>query len=159
MSEPHVIDLKSNSRTTMITMLNQQLASAIDLKLAVKEAHWNVRGSNFIAVHELFDAVAARVEEHVDVMAERIVQLGGKAQGTTQNVAKATALKPYPSDITSQEDHLNAVRDRLFAFGKACRDAIDEADSAGDAGTADIMTAMSRSIDKDQWFVGAHMSK
>ena len=158
MTEPHVADIKSNIRTSMNAMLNQQLASAIDLKLAAKQAHWNIKGLNFIGLHELFDAVAGRMEEHIDVIAERIVQLGGIAAGTTQTVAKSTALKAYPADITGQIEHVTAIRDRLFAFGTSCRAAIEEADGAGDADTADIMTGISRAVDKDLWFVGAHLA-
>lgn len=157
MSKPFVTDLKSNTRTAVIELLNARLADAIDLKSGIKQAHWNIRGPSFIALHELFDQIAARFDEHIDTMAERVVQLGGLAAGTTQQVGKATSLPPYPSDATDQEDHLKAVRARLEAFAKTVRAAIDAADEAGDKDTADIMTGVSRAVDKDLWFVGAHM--
>lgn len=152
-----VDDLKGNTRSAMIDLLNARLADAIDLKLAVKQAHWNIRGPSFIAIHELLDEVAARVDKHADTMAERAVQLGGQSLGTTQVVSKATTLEPYPVDINAQAAHVKALRDRLSAFGRACRKAIDTADEAGDADTADIMTGVSRAIDKDLWFIGAHI--
>jgi starvation-inducible DNA-binding protein len=157
MSKAFVADLKSNTRATVIELLNARLADAIDLKLAVKQAHWNIRGPSFIALHELFDQIAARMEEHSDTMAERVVQLGGLAAGTTQFVAKATSLPAYPAEATVQSEHLKALRERLAAFAKACRAAIETADGAGDADTADIMTGISRAIDKDLWFVAAHL--
>lgn len=152
-----VTDLKDNIRAAMIGLLNARLADAIDLKLAVKQAHWNVKGPSFIGLHELFDQIATRCDGHVDVIAERVVQLGGQALGTSQVVTKATALKPYPTDITAEGDHLEALRERLSAFAAASRAAIDEADEAGDADTADIMTGVSRAVDKDLWFVAAHL--
>lgn len=157
MSTFFVADIEDNVRASMIGLLNQQLADAIDLKLALKQAHWNIRGSDFIALHELFDQVAARIEDHSDTMAERVVQLGGLASGTTQSVAKATTFEAYPTDATAQQQHLEALRARLAGFAKSCRKAIDEADQAGDADTADIMTGVSRAVDKDLWFVAAHL--
>lgn len=138
-------------------MLNARLADVIDLKLAAKQAHWNIRGASFIALHELLDQIAARVEEHGDTLAERAVQLGGLAAGTSQAVVAATSLPAYPVDATAQTDHLIALRDRLRIFAKSCRTAIDEADEAGDADTADIMTEISRDVDKDLWFIAAHL--
>lgn len=130
--------------------------NAIDLKLALKQAHWNIRGPEFIALHELFDQVAARIEDHSDTIAERVVQLGGIATGTTQAVFKSTTLPAYPAEATAQKEHLEALRLRLAAFAETCRHAIDEADKAGDADTADIMTGVSRAVDKDLWFIAAH---
>jgi DNA-binding ferritin-like protein len=62
--------------------MNQRLASAVDLQLQMKRAHWNVKGPSFIGLHELFDKVAETVEGYVDQIAERILQLGGVAEGT-----------------------------------------------------------------------------
>jgi starvation-inducible DNA-binding protein len=146
----------SNVRTAMIALLNARLADALDLKLAVKQAHWNVKGPSFIALHELFDAIATRVDGFGDDLAERLVQLGGIAQGTTQAVSAGTGLAPYPTDITAQADHVAALADRLAAFGAAIRGAIQEAADAGDADTSDLFTEISRAADKDLWFVEAH---
>jgi starvation-inducible DNA-binding protein len=150
-------DIKDNTRAAMADLLNARLADAINLKLAVKQAHWNVKGKSFIAIHELFDAIAGRIEAHYDDIAERIVQLGGTAKGTTQVVARNTTLAAYPLDIISQDDHIKAVRDRMAAFAKTCRKAIGQADDADDAVTADLLTGVVRGMDKDIWFLAAHM--
>ncbi len=150
-------DLADNTRKAMIALLNARLADAIDLRLAVKQAHWNVKGQNFIALHELFDQIQTRVDTFVDDIAERVTSLGGIAGGTVQVAASSSKLEPYPADITAQKAHLDAVADRLAAFGKLAREAIDAADEAGDKNTADLFTGVSRSIDKDLWFVEAHL--
>ncbi len=150
-------DLPKATRESMIVLLNARLADAFDLYSQVKQAHWNVRGPNFIGLHKLFDEVAYAVLEHVDMIAEQAAQLGGTAMGTARMAAKATQLKEYPSDIISCEDHANAVSDRLAQFGKLVREGIDEADKAGDADTADLFTEISRSIDKYRWFVESHV--
>lgn len=149
--------LKSNTRTAMIDLLNARLADAIDLALVTKQAHWNLKGPTFIAVHELLDELRNDIDEHVDIIAERVAQLDGIALGTTQNVAKATKLAPYPTDIRKVADHLEALVERYAALGKTTREAIDTADEAADADTADIFTAFSRSLDKNLWFLKSHL--
>jgi starvation-inducible DNA-binding protein len=150
-------DLPDNTRKAMIALLNARLADAIDLRLAIKQAHWNVKGPSFIAVHELFDQIQARVDTFVDDIAERAVSLGGAAHGTAQIAVKGSNLKPYPIDTMPQGDHLAAVADRIAAFGKLAREAIDAADEAGDKDTADLFTGVSRQLDKDLWFIEAHL--
>jgi starvation-inducible DNA-binding protein len=149
--------LKSNTKSAMIGLLNAQLADAIDLSLITKQAHWNLKGPTFIAVHEMLDLFRAGLDEHVDIIAERVAQLDGIALGTLQNVAEATHLKPYPTDIRKVPDHLAALVERYGAVSKSAREGIDKADDAGDADTADILTAFSRELDKDLWFLKSHL--
>ena len=152
-------DLASNTKNAVIALLNAQLAEAIDLALLTKQAHWNVKGPQFIAVHEMIDGFRTEIDGHVDTIAERIVQLGGTALGTTQEVVKATKLAPYPTDIHQTKDHLHALIERYGKVAKAARAGIDESDEAGDADTADILTAYSRALDKALWFLEAHIQE
>ncbi|HTH95932.1 MAG TPA: DNA starvation/stationary phase protection protein Dps [Stellaceae bacterium] len=152
-------DLKSNTKTTAIKILNARLADAIDLALLTKQAHWNLKGPQFIAVHEMLDGFRTQIDGHVDTVAERIVQLGGTALGTTQIVASSTSLKPYPTDIYKVKDHLAALIEHYGVVANAVRAAIDETDEAGDADTADIFTAFSRDLDKQLWFLEAHVQE
>ncbi|WP_372800428.1 DNA starvation/stationary phase protection protein Dps [Paracoccus seriniphilus] len=149
--------LKDNARKTAVSELNARLADSLALGMAIKQAHWNVKGPGFIAVHELLDSVYANLQEHIDVMAERVQILDGVAQGTAEVVAKNTTLKEYPTDLTSTADHLKAICERLRDHGGKLRAAIDTTDEAGDANTADIFTAASRTADKDLWFLESHL--
>lgn len=151
------IAIEGNGKSTVIDILNARLADAIDLALITKQAHWNLKGPNFIAVHEMLDPMRAAIDNHVDIIAERIAQLDGIALGTSQVVAKATALKPYPTDIHKVPDHLAALAERFAALANQVREDIDATDEAGDADAADILTAFSRELDKDLWFIKSHL--
>jgi starvation-inducible DNA-binding protein len=150
-------DLAADVRGRMVELLNGRLADAIDLGTQAKQAHWNVKGPTFIALHELFDEVAEHVEDHVDTLAERITALGGTAHGTLAAVSRATSLKPYPNDIAEGAQHVEALSSAIADFGTQVRKAIDESARAGDAGTSDLFTGISREIDKDLWFLEAHL--
>src|SRR5262249_46574367 len=137
-------DLPESTRTKMAALLNARLADSIDLMMQAKQAHWNVKGPEFIALHELFDKVVTSAGEAVDLIAERVVQLGGAAEGTVRIAAKRSELPEYPLDIVDGRAHVNALSDRLAAYGKSTRAAIRSAADAGDDDTADIFTEISR---------------
>src|ERR1700761_985902 len=150
-------DLPASVRTPIVTLLNSRLADAIDLGTQAKQAHWNVKGPNFIALHELFDKVAEHIEDHIDTLAERITALGGVAHGTVAAVARSTTLKPYPESIADGVQHVQALSSAVADFGAKVRKAIDESARAGDADTSDLFTGISREVDKDLWFLEAHL--
>ena len=148
---PHAVRLRACRR------LNQQLADCIDLQTQCKQAHWNVKGANFIALHKLFDDINAAVEDYVDLLAERVVQLGGVAEGTLRGAAQRSTLDPYPSSISDAAQHIDALAGALAAFGRSSRRGIDEMDGLNDAASADILTQIVRGIDQWLWFVEAHV--
>jgi starvation-inducible DNA-binding protein len=150
-------DLPQETRTKVVDLLNQRLADCIDLQTQCKQAHWNVKGRSFIGLHKLFDEINEEVEEYVDLLAERAVQLGGVAEGTARSVAERTSLREYPLDISEGEEHVDALSSALATFGKATRQAIDKLQDMDDADTADMLTDISRGIDKWLWFVEAHL--
>jgi starvation-inducible DNA-binding protein len=149
-------DLPKSARIELNKLMNQRLADAIDLQSQIKQAHWNVKGPSFIALHKLFDEVDEAVESYVDLIAERIVQLGGIAEGTARVAASRTRLQEYPLALADGMAHVLAVARALATFGEASRATIAEADALKDADTADIFTEISRGIDKWLWFAEAH---
>ncbi len=149
-------EIPAQRRSELNALMNQQLANAVDLQTQMKQAHWNVKGPHFIGLHELFDQIDEAVEGYVDLIAERIVQLGGVAEGTARVAAERSRLEEYPLDIADGHLHVEAVAKVLSAFGHEARKTIDEADELDDADTADIFTEISRGIDKWLWFVEAH---
>jgi starvation-inducible DNA-binding protein len=149
-------DLPDKVRRGAVDLLNQQLADALDLSLQAKQAHWNVKGPNFIALHELFDKVVEELLEHADDIAERAVALGGTALGTARITAKTSRLAEYRPDISSGREHVIALSAAIADFGASARAGIDAANALGDADTADLFTAISRGVDKLLWKVEAH---
>jgi starvation-inducible DNA-binding protein len=150
-------DLPEATRSRMADLLNQRLADCIDLQTQCKQAHWNVKGESFIGLHKLFDEINQDVEGYVDLLAERVVQLGGIAQGTARSVAARSTLSDYPVGVVSGEDHVDALSSALATFGAGTRKAIQQVDELRDDDTADILTEISRAIDKWLWFVEAHL--
>jgi starvation-inducible DNA-binding protein len=151
------VNLASNTKKAMIDLCNARLADSLDLSLLTKQAHWNIKGPTFIAVHELLDSLRAELDIHTDTIAERVAQLDGIALGTAQTVARDTTLPAYPTDIRKIPDHLAALVARYGQAANDARKAIDAADEAGDADTADIFTAYSRALDKALWFLKSHL--
>lgn len=149
----------SNAKAVSIDLLTKRLADGIDLALCIKEAHWNLKGPSFIGVHLMLDGFRTDLDEWNDSIAERIVQLGGAARGTLQSVAETSALAPYPLDAFTIADHLAALIDRYGAFANAVRQNIDDTDEAGDAETADLFTEVGRGVDKQLWFLEAHVQE
>lgn len=152
-------NLPTNARQVSIALLNARLVDGIDLALVTKQAHWNLKGLQFIGIHEMLDGFRSQQDEWNDTMAERITQLGGTALGRVQDVAKHSQLSAYPPDIYKVPDHLAALIDRYSVVANAVRKSIDEADEAGDADTADLFTEVSRGLDKQLWFLEAHVQE
>lgn len=149
-------DITAKRRLELNALMNKRLASAVDLQTQVKQAHWNVKGPNFIGLHELFDRINESVESYVDMIAERIVQLGGIARGTARVAAGSSKLAEYPLDIADGLAHVEALSRALSTFGQEARSTINEASMLEDADTADLFTDISRGTDKWLWFVEAH---
>ena len=148
--------LPEQIRSRSVDLLNRHLAAAIDLHAQVKQAHWNVRGPTFIAIHELFDKVADAVEEYSDKIAERAGTLGGTAEGTVQTATERSFLEPYQLGVGDAEAHIATVTAALASFGESVRNAIGESDEFGDLDTADVFTEVSRGIDQQLWLVESH---
>lgn len=151
------IDINKDAREEIVEILNARLADSIDLHSQAKQAHWNVKGMSFIALHELFDQAATEVDGYVDMIAERVTVLGGTAEGTVRVSAGKSSLSQYPLEITEGGDHVDALATAFADFGKRVRQNIDDISKIGDADTEDLFTEVSRGIDKMLWFIEAHI--
>jgi starvation-inducible DNA-binding protein len=149
--------LPEKSRIQIVSLLQVHLSNSIDLTTYAKLAHWNVKGPDFISLHGLFDEIAEHSEEYVDLIAERIVQLGGVAEGTLAALVKRTLLPHYPLAISSGSEHVNALTQSLGYYGENIRKAASTMAELGDMDTSDIFTQVSREVDKYLWFVEAHL--
>jgi len=150
-------DLREEVRGPMVELLNAQLADAIHLAMQAKQAHWNVKGPHFAQLHELFDQAYAQATGWVDLVAERAVQLGGAAEGTLAAVHGRTRLPAYDEGLVAGQAHVEALTQSLANLAASTRAAVDQADEAGDKGTADLFTEVSREADKLLWMLEAHL--
>jgi starvation-inducible DNA-binding protein len=154
---PVANDLGDNAKTASVTLLNAALADIIDLTNGVRMAHWTVKGPQFAALHVLFEGFYDQLGEATDDIAERVVQLGGTPNGTTQEVGSLTRLPAYDPKLRQGLDHVKALTERYAAFAKTTRAAVDASAEAGDADTADLFTGLSRTLDKALWMLEAHL--
>ncbi|MEM1417040.1 MAG: DNA starvation/stationary phase protection protein Dps [Myxococcota bacterium] len=151
------IDIPAGDREKLVALLNARLADLADLQTQAKQAHWNVKGPAFVALHELFDSIADSVEDCVDLVAERVTVLGGVARGTARMAAASSTLGEYPANAAEGTAHVDALATAVATAGKHVRAAIGEAGAIGDAGTEDLFTEVSRGLDKHLWLLEAHL--
>jgi starvation-inducible DNA-binding protein len=152
-------NLPENVRTQVADLLNRSLADLSDLYSQTKQAHWNVRGPLFYQLHKLFDDLAAGVAEHLDDIAERVAALGGFARGTVRQAAAQTRLEEFPDAQATDLGYVDILSERFAHCANETRLQVDEADELGDTDTADLLTAVSRNLDKSLWMLEAHLRK
>jgi starvation-inducible DNA-binding protein len=153
------IDIPAEKREALIKDLNASLADTFDLFSQIKQAHWNVKGKDFIQLHLLFDEIAEEIEEFVDELAERVATLGGYATGTVRMAAANSSLPEYPTDAVEGMQHVAALVERFGHYAATVRELIESADSLGDPTTADLYTEISRKVDMRMWFLEAHIQR
>jgi len=156
--KPTRMDIPEAQRNRVVEMLNARLADLVDYSLSIKQAHWNVKGRQFVALHEMLDTMFGEATEYADLTAERAVMLGGIAKGTLSAAKAGTSLADFPQEETSMPALLSALADRLGKLASSIRSAIAFADEQGDASTADVMTEISRGLDKQLWYLEAHLA-
>ncbi|MDP1471854.1 DNA starvation/stationary phase protection protein Dps [Priestia megaterium] len=142
----------------MVELLNQHVTNLTDLFVQTKLAHWNVRGPHFIAYHELFDELAGHIPELIDTIAEQAAALGGVAGRPIQFIASETSLPAWPLEESRDLAVLAALTERWAIVANSVREAI-VASADEDPETSDLFTEVSRKLDKDLWFLEAHLSQ
>lgn len=150
------IDIATDSRSTLIDVLNESLAALSDLASQTKQAHWNVRGPYFSELHGFFDMLWADFAVHIDTVAERAVALGGRAKGTVRQAAEASPLPEFPDRQKGDLGFVEALIERYGATANLIRSNIDKAEELEDPTTADLFTQISGALDKKLWMLEAH---
>jgi starvation-inducible DNA-binding protein len=151
------VSLDAAVRGEMVGLLNQQLADTFDLYSQTKQAHWNVKGMHFIALHKLFDDIAEIIEDFGDMIAERVTALGADAQGTARMAASNSTLPEFPHDLQGDRPFVEALADRVGAYANSSRAAATTAMDAGDEATGDLFIEITSEMDKQLYFLEAHL--
>jgi len=154
---PSRIDLPPEIRLYMVQLLNQTLACTIDLRSQVKQACWNVKGKDFSLLHPLFATIVIELAAYTDLVAERIVVLGGVLRGTARTAATQSKLPEYPDALVEGDAHVLALVERFAHYATTLREGIALAADVEDAGSAALYTDLSRKIDKQIWILEAHL--
>ena len=149
--------LPETTRAVMIEVLQDVTYAQLDLRAKLKQAHWNVRGLQFIAIHELLDDLAAQMADMSDDTAERLTALGGYANGLASQVAQDSRLPKYPLNIHDIREHLSAIADQYGELGRIQREAIAKAANADDSVTEDLLIGQTNTVDQRLWFIEAHI--
>jgi starvation-inducible DNA-binding protein len=159
--KPHMfgtrIFVPAELREQMVELLNHQLADTFDLYSQVKHAHWNVKGPQFYPLHLLFDDLAGKLAEYIDTIAERVTAYGGTARGTVRMAAGASRLPELTDGTLTGMSCVEALAVRYATLTKTTRAAIETAATGGSADTADLLTQVSKDLDKALWFLEAHL--
>jgi starvation-inducible DNA-binding protein len=153
------IDIPAENRAKLVELLNARLADAFDLRSQAKQAHWNVKGSDFFQLHELFDELADTLTPHIDEIAERATARGGEALGTVRMAAQSSTLEDFPRDGYEGMDAVDALAERYATFARELRTSADEAEKLEDMETNDLLIEVGRDVDKHLWFLEAHLQK
>ena len=149
-------DIELDVRQQVIEILNTQLADTFDMVSLVKQAHWNIKGPHFIALHRLLDELADGLMGYVDMIAERITALGGLAKGTVRMTAEASRLDPYPQNLVNDIETVNFLADQMARLAASTRAAANQSEELSDMGTNDLFIEVVRDLDKWVWFLEAH---
>ena len=122
-----------------------------------KQAHWHVRGGSFVGVHETLDAVVAHAQDYADTAAERVVALGLPVDGRIETVAAKTVIPPTSPGFNQIDVTIAELVAQIDASLVAVREAIDELGEL-DASSQDVAIEISRGLEKDRWFLAAHVA-
>lgn len=152
------VDLPQADRHELITCLNRELAASMDLYTQVKQAHWNIRGPQFYARHELFDRIAGKLTGFADNFAERAGALGGYAMGTARAISQQSYLPEYNLEAVDGRHHIQVLVERYAMFTSSLREAVKLAQHKGDPATEDLMIEVLRQVEIDLWFLESHIN-
>ncbi|MEM7787491.1 MAG: DNA starvation/stationary phase protection protein Dps [Bacteroidota bacterium] len=158
------IDIGEDTRHQLVALLNQTLADTFDLYSQTKQAHWNVKGKDFYQLHLLYDELAEKLEDPTDLIAERVVLLGGYAFGTVRMAAQSSRISPFPSieegsDAGGTPSYIAALADRWAEYARLIREDNGRADEIGDPATVDLYDEITHIADRGLWFIESHLQR
>ncbi len=145
-----------NVQERLVRGLNLNLANMTSFATAYKQAHWNLQGSGFAQLHELFDRFADQTREYADLVAERAVQLRGTSHGTIEGAVKETTLPPFPLDEHRESLLLRALVERANVAIAEIRRGIEG--SEDDLPTQDVYIEIARGLEKQEWMLRSHLT-
>ena len=140
-------------RDTVAECLEGLVLNTLDLAGQVKVAHWNVKGPLFPVLHKQFDRLNADLQDYVDRLAERAVQLGAVICATPRAVAASSDIPEFPKTAFEAPGVVSAVLNRVSALTTAVRKQVEPVEDAGDCVTANLLIEVAAGLDKWVWML------
>lgn len=149
--------LPEDVRVATCQRLNGVLADTTALRTQARYAHWNVKGMQFYALHELFEELAETLADQEDLIAERITALGGRAKSTVSEAASSHRVGRISPGTTSGHEFLRELADCLATHDANLYQDIRAAEEYDDLDTADMLNEISREVSHYLWLLEAHL--
>jgi starvation-inducible DNA-binding protein len=151
-------EMNSNDeRSTLIPLINKQLADTVDLRSQTRQAHFNVRGPYVQALSSLFDGLARELRRFADLIAKRLRSMGGHPAVTVRSVARESNLRNYPLDALDAHEHLEALLSSYSRYELDTRNNMNAAQEIGDSETAKLLQLILISTERNLWFLEAYL--
>src|SRR5699024_7410161 len=139
----------------ILTPVTQDL---IALGVNTKQAHWHIRGANFLPIHEFLDDVHEHANEAADTVAERIIALGSDLPATIHDVAKHTRVSVMAAGFQQWEATVQEMVTQIDATLSTLYGAIKRLETV-DPVSQDLVIAVAHQLDKDRWFLMSHLQR
>ncbi len=151
------IGLDEDKKKAVVELLQRVLADEFVLNSATKGAHWNMSGIHFSALHKFLDDQYEEISEMVDAVAERVLQLGYKAESVIANYLKITRLKDEPA-TGNAEELLRGLVEKQETLIRELREDVDATEELGDKGTSDFLTGLMEKHEMMAWMLRVHLA-
>ncbi len=154
------IALEDNARSQSVAVLNQILADTMTLRDMYKKHHWQMSGATFYQLHLLLDKHYEEQAELVDMIAERIMALGGISIAMAPDVAETTKIPRPPKGREDVPTQLSRLLEAHEIILRQAHEGADDADEAGDDGTNDLLVSnIIRTNEPQVWFIAEHLAE
>ncbi|MFD0677536.1 MULTISPECIES: Dps family protein [unclassified Paenibacillus] len=140
------------------TILNRQLANWSVLHVKLHNFHWYVKGHQFFTLHLKFEELYTEAALHVDVLAERLLALGGKPVATLQGYLDVASVRDA-AGIETAEQMVEAVVNDFQTVINELKAGMKLAASLGDETTGDLLLGIHASLEKHVWMLNSFLGK
>ncbi|MFP4693200.1 MAG: Dps family protein [Halothece sp.] len=149
---PVNIGIEEDDRQAIAEGLSRLLADTYSLYLKTHYFHWNVTGSMFHSLHQMFEEEYVELAQAVDDIAERIRTLGAVAPGSYSQFAELSSVSET-RDVPSAQEMVRLLVEANETVVRTARSVFQAAERANDEATADLVTERMGTHEKTAWML------